>query len=73
MFSEFVLKFHALSTTAWALVGAIGATILTGAAVEAAALPAHHYRRPGDFRATAVAEMDPFNNGHRVLLYISLT
>jgi len=73
MFSEFVLKFHALTATAWALIGAIGATVQTSATMEAAAFPAHHYRRPGYFRATAVAEMDPFNNGHRVLLYTSPT
>jgi hypothetical protein len=73
MFSKFVLKFHALSTTAWALIGAIGATVLTGAAVKAAAFLAHHYRRPGYFRAAAIAEMDPFDNGHCFLLYTLLT
>ena len=73
MFSEFVRKFHALSATAWALICAIDATVLAGAAVEAAAFLAHHDRRPGNFRAAAVAEMDSFNNGHRYLLYTKLT
>jgi hypothetical protein len=73
MFSEFVLKFHALSTTAWALIGAIGATVQTSAAVGATSFTANHYRRPGDFRAASITEIYPFDNGHRFLLQAYLT